>query len=159
MNVRIIAVGKIKEPYLTQGLKEYSKRMGSYGRFEIKEIKEESFSEPLSAKELELILLREGERIISELRPRSLVIALDRLGQLWTSEKLAATMQKTALQGISHVDFIIGGSLGLHSNVLKKANHSLSFSKFTFPHQLMRLILIEQIYRAFTIIAGERYHK
>lgn len=159
MNVRIIAVGKIKERYLEQGLNEYAKRISRYGRLEIKEIKEESFSEPLSSKELALILDREGKRILAELRPRSMIIALDRLGKMWTSEKLAIEMQKSAIQGISQIEFIIGGSLGLHPKVVQRAHHSLSFSKFTFPHQLMRLILIEQIYRAFTIIGRERYHK
>lgn len=159
MNVRIIAVGKIKERYLDQGLNEYSKRISRYGRLEIREVKEESFSEPLSSKELALILNREAERILAELRPRSVVIALDRLGEMWTSEMLATRMQKSAIQGVSQIEFIIGGSLGLHPKVVQKAHHSLSFSKFTFPHQLMRLILIEQIYRSFTIIGRERYHK
>lgn len=159
MNVRIIAVGKLKEKYLRDGIAEYSKRLGRYGRFQIVELKEESFTEPLSPKELEQVLQREGERILAELKPRSFMVALDRKGAAWSSETLARNMQKQALAGINQIDFVIGGSLGLDPRVLKRASQTLSFSKFTFPHQLMRLILIEQIYRAFTIQNGERYHK
>lgn len=159
MNVQILAVGKMKERYLEQGLAEYAKRLGRYGKFQVIEVKEESFNEPLSAKELELLLQREGERILAEIKQRSYVIALDRLGDSWTSEQLASVIQRQAVGGISQIDFVIGGSLGLDQRVLKRADATLSFSKFTFPHQLMRLILVEQIYRAFTIIGGERYHK
>ena len=159
MNVQILAVGKMKERYLEQGLAEYAKRLGRYGKFQVIEVKEESFNEPLSAKELELLLQREGERILAEIKQRSYVIALDRLGDSWTSEQLASVIQRQAVGGISQIDFVIGGSLGLDQRVLKRANATLSFSTFTFPHQLMRLILVEQIYRAFTIIGGERYHK
>lgn len=159
MNVRIIAIGKLKEKYLRDGIAEYSKRLGRYGRFQIVELKEESFNEPLSIRELEQVLQREGERILAELKPRSYVVVLDRKGATWSSEVLAKNMATQALSGISQIDFIIGGSLGLDPRVLKSASQTLSFSKFTFPHQLMRLILIEQIYRAFTIQNGERYHK
>ena len=159
MNVRILAVGKIKEKYIAQGLKEYGKRLGRYGRFGIVELKEESFAEPLSAKELDQILQREGERILAELKPRSFVFALDRLGESWSSEELATCFRRLAVRGTSQVVFVIGGSLGLDQRVLQRADVTLSFSKFTFPHQLMRLILLEQVYRAFTIVGGERYHK
>lgn len=159
MNVQVVAIGKIKERYLDLGLREYSKRLSRYGRFQITELKEESFVEPLSAKELEQVLQREGDRILGELKPRSFVIALDRLGKFWSSEDMAGEFQRLALSGVSQLDFIIGGSLGLDKKVLERADATLSFSKFTFPHQLMRLILVEQIYRAFTIINGEKYHK
>lgn len=159
MNVQVVAIGKIKERYLDLGLREYSKRLSRYGRFQITELKEESFVEPLSAKELEQVLQREGDRILGELKPRSFVIALDRLGKFWSSEDMAGEFQRLALSGVSQLDFIIGGSLGLDKRVLERADATLSFSKFTFPHQLMRLILVEQIYRAFTIINGEKYHK
>ncbi len=159
MNVQVLAVGKIKEKYLDQGLKEYSKRMGRYGRFQVVELKEESFSEPLSARETEQILQREGERILAEIQPRSFVFALDRLGESWSSEDLATKLQSLAVGGISQLAFVIGGSLGLDRRVVQRADVALSFSTFTFPHQLMRLILLEQIYRAFTIVGGEKYHK
>lgn len=159
LNVQVIAVGKIKEKYLDLGLKEYGKRMRRYGRFEVVEIKEESFNEPLSDKEVEQILQREGERILAAIKPRSYVFALDRLGESWSSEELAAEFQRLAVGGISQAVFVIGGSLGLDQRVVSRADVRLSFSAFTFPHQLMRLILLEQIYRSFTIVAGERYHK
>lgn len=159
MNVQILAVGRVKEKYLDQGIKEYAKRLQRYGRLEIVELKEESFVEPLSEKEYAEVLRREGERILAELKPRSFVIALDRKGQELSSQELAERMQQVAVGGTSQLTFVIGGSLGLDGRVLEQANLVLSFSKFTFPHQLMRLILAEQIYRAFTIINGERYHK
>lgn len=159
MNVRILAVGRIKEKYLRQGIQEYSKRMGRYGRLQIVELKEESFTEPLSAKQIQDILRREGERILAEIRPRSFVFALDRLGQQWSSEKLAGKFESLAVNGTSELVFIIGGSWGLDKQVVERADQVLSFSEFTFPHQLMRLILMEQIYRAFTITRNERYHK
>ncbi len=133
--------------------------MGRYGRFQIVEVKEESFNEPLSDKEKEQVLQREGERILDAIRPRSFVFVLDRHGESWRSEDLAAEFQRLAVSGTSQVVFVIGGSLGLDPAVTARADVVLSFSAFTFPHQLMRLILLEQIYRAFTIVAGERYHK
>lgn len=159
MNVQVVAVGKIREKYVDLGLREYSKRMGRYGRFQVIEVKEESFNEPLSDKEIEQILDREGERILAAIKPRSFVFALDRLGESWSSQQLAAEFQHLAVSGTSQLVFVIGGSLGLHQKVVEGADVVLSFSEFTFPHQLMRLILSEQIYRAFTIVAGERYHK
>jgi len=159
VNIQVIAVGKIKEQYLQDGIEEYRKRIQRYGRLQIIEVKEESFNEPLSPRELELVLQREGERLLGRINPRAYVIALDRLGQAWSSEQLAKEFQTLAVAGTSQIDFIIGGSLGLDQKVLERAQTSLSFSGFTFPHQLMRLILAEQIYRAFTIVQGERYHK
>jgi 23S rRNA (pseudouridine1915-N3)-methyltransferase len=159
VHVQILAVGKLKERYLVQGIEEYGKRLGRYGRLEIAELKEESFAEPLSEKEVQEILRREGERILDALKPRSHVVALDRGGRAMSSEELAEEFQRVAIGGISQLTFVIGGSLGLDPRVLQRADLVLSFSKFTFPHQLMRLILLEQIYRAFTIVNGERYHK
>ncbi len=159
MNVQVVAVGRIKEKYVDLGIEEYSKRMGRYGRFQVVEIKEESFHEPLSEKESEQILSREGERILAAIKARSFVFVLDRRGARWSSEQLAAEFQRVAVSGISQIVFVIGGSLGLHQRVIECADVALSFSEFTFPHQLMRLILLEQIYRSFTIVAGERYHK
>ncbi|HHW73373.1 MAG TPA: 23S rRNA (pseudouridine(1915)-N(3))-methyltransferase RlmH [Firmicutes bacterium] len=159
MQIRVLAVGKLKEQYLVEGIEEYSKRLGRYERLEIVELRAESFSEPLSAKEVEEILRREGERILKEIKPRSFLVALDRGGRALSSEELAEEIQRAALAGSSQLVFVIGGSLGLDERVLKRADLVLSFSKFTFPHQLMRLILLEQIYRAFTILNNERYHK
>jgi 23S rRNA (pseudouridine1915-N3)-methyltransferase len=159
VQIRVLAVGKLKEQYLVEGIEEYSKRLGRYERLEIVELRKESFSEPLSAKEVEEILRREGERILKEIKPRSFLVALDRGGRALSSEELAEEIQRAALAGSSQLVFVIGGSLGLDERVLKRADLVLSFSKFTFPHQLMRLILLEQIYRAFTILNNERYHK
>ena len=159
VNVQVVAVGRIKDKFVDLGLQEYSKRMGRYGRFQIVEVREESFNEPLSEKEIEQILEREGERILAAIKPRSYVFALDRVGESWSSEELATEFQRLAINGTSQLVFVIGGSLGLDQRVIASADVALSFSAFTFPHQLMRLILFEQIYRAFTIVAGERYHK
>ena len=159
MQIRVLAVGKLKEQYLVEGIEEYSKRLRRYERLEIVELRAESFSEPLSAKEVEEILRREGERLLKEIKPRSFLVALDRGGRALSSEELAEEIQRAALAGSSQLVFVIGGSLGLDERVLKRADLVLSFSKFTFPHQLMRLILLEQIYRAFTILNNERYHK
>lgn len=159
MNIQVLAVGKLKEQYLVDGIEEYGKRLGRYGRLEIVELREESFTEPLGEKEIREILRREGERILKELKPRSYVVALDREGRSLSSEELASEIQRIAVGGISQLVFVIGGSWGLDDRVRQRADLLLSFSKFTFPHQLMRLILLEQIYRAFTIINKERYHK
>jgi 23S rRNA (pseudouridine1915-N3)-methyltransferase len=159
MKVQVVAVGKIREKFLVQGIREYAKRMGRYGRLEISEVKEENYNEPLSEKEIKQICRREGERILAEIKPRSFVFALDRLGEALSSQELADTFQRLAVSGTSQLVFVIGGSLGLDPRVVKQADRVLSFSKFTFPHQLMRLVLLEQIYRAFTIVGGERYHK
>lgn len=159
MNIRIIAVGKLKEKYLEMGISEYLKRLQTYAKVEIVEVKEESFSEPLSEKSSQQILEREGKRILDAIPEKYYVIALDRLGKQQTSEELSNILQELAVYGQGNIALIIGGSLGLSSAVLEKADLKLSFSKFTFPHQLMRLILVEQIYRALTIIRGEKYHK
>lgn len=159
MNIRVISVGKIKEKAIQQGINEYLKRLQAYGKTVITEVKEESFQEPLSAKEIDQVMAKEGERINNHIESRSYVIALDRKGQMLSSEELANCIMDRAVQGTNAFDFIIGGSLGLSANILERSDLVLSFSKFTFPHQLMRLILIEQVYRAMTIMRGEKYHK
>ncbi len=159
MNLRIIAVGKIKEKFLQDGIAEYRKRLGAYCQLEIVELKEESFKEPLSEKERLQIVTKEGERILGQLGNRSFVFVLDSRGKALSSEELAEHLSRLAVQGTSQVEFVIGGALGLGPAVLQRADFVLSFSKFTFPHQLMRLILTEQLYRAMTIIRGEHYHK
>jgi 23S rRNA (pseudouridine1915-N3)-methyltransferase len=159
VNVRIIAIGKIKERFLQDGIAEYSKRLGAYCRLEIVELKEESFKEPLSDKERLQIVTKEGERILGQLGSRSFVFVLDVQGKALSSEAFAEQISGLAVQGVSQVDFVIGGALGLSPAVISRADFILSFSNFTFPHQLMRLILAEQLYRAMTIIRGEQYHK
>ena len=159
MNLRIIAIGKIREKFIQDGIAEYSKRLAAYGRLEIVELREESFREPLSAKERLQMVTKEGERILAQLGNRSFVFVLDPRGRSLSSEAFAEQLMSMAVQGISLVEFVIGGALGLSQAVIERADFVLSFSEFTFPHQLMRLILAEQLYRAMTIIRGEHYHK
>lgn len=159
MNVRLIAIGKVKEAFLRQGIQEYHKRLQAYCRLEIIELKEESFNEPLSEKEASMIMDKEGERILGEIPTRSYVVALDRQGEQLDSVAWSQKMQQLTVNGHNHFSLVIGGSLGLAPSVLTRADWLLSFSKFTFPHQLMRLILMEQFYRIMTINRGEKYHK
>lgn len=159
MNISIIAVGKLKEKYLKSGIDEYLKRLSSYAKVEIIEIPDEKAPEELSPSEMEQVKQKEGEKLLSKLSQDTYVIALEIDGKMKSSEELADTLDKLATYGKSKVAFIIGGSLGLSNNVLQRAEEKLSFSKMTFPHQLMRLILLEQVYRAFRINRNEPYHK
>ncbi|SDZ65465.1 23S rRNA (pseudouridine1915-N3)-methyltransferase [Evansella caseinilytica] len=159
MNISIIAVGKIKEKYLKQGIEEYIKRLSSYATVQIIEVPDEKAPENLSDVEAEQIKEKEGEKILNKISTDTYVIALAIEGKMKSSEKLADTIDQLATYGKSKIAFIIGGSLGLSDTVLKRADEKLSFSPMTFPHQLMRLILLEQVYRAFRINRGEPYHK
>lgn len=159
MNISIIAVGKLKEKYLKQGIDEYLKRLTAYAKVEIIEVPDEKAPEILSDTEMEQVKQKEGERILAKISQDTHVIALAIEGKMKTSEELADGMDKLATYGKSKIAFVIGGSLGLSSEVMQRANESLSFSKMTFPHQLMRLVLVEQVYRAFRIMRGEPYHK
>ncbi|MCR1839104.1 23S rRNA (pseudouridine(1915)-N(3))-methyltransferase RlmH [Murimonas intestini] len=159
MRISVIAVGRIKEKYLTEAIKEYSKRLGRYCRLDITELADEKTPDKASPLEAEQIKAREGERILKSIRDNSYVIALAIQGQKMTSEKFAEMVEKLGVNGESHLTFVIGGSLGLHGDVLKRAACLLSFSDMTFPHQLMRVILLEQIYRAYRINSNEPYHK
>ncbi|PWA06623.1 23S rRNA (pseudouridine(1915)-N(3))-methyltransferase RlmH [Pueribacillus theae] len=159
MNITIIAVGKLKEKYLQQAVAEYSKRISSYAKLTIMEIPDEKAPEHLSKTEEESVKRAEGERILAKVPADAYVIALAIEGKNPSSEQFAANLEKLATYGNSKLVFIIGGSLGLSDNVLKRANELLSFSKMTFPHQLMRVVLLEQVYRAFRIMRGEPYHK
>ncbi|PKG24288.1 23S rRNA (pseudouridine(1915)-N(3))-methyltransferase RlmH [Niallia nealsonii] len=159
MNISIITVGKLKEKYLKQGIDEYTKRLSSYSKIEIIEVPDEKAPEILSNAEMEQVKNKEGERILAKISQDAHVIALAIEGKQKSSEELAETLDKLATYGKSKVAFIIGGSLGLSNDVLKRADDKLSFSKMTFPHQLMRLVLVEQVYRAFRINRGEPYHK
>lgn len=159
MNIKIISVGKLKEKYLKQGIVEYLKRLSAYAKVEIVELIDEKAPEVLSAAEIEQVKQKEGSRILGKISPDMYVIALAIDGKQKSSEELAESLDKLATYGNSKITFVIGGSLGLSDDVLKRANEKLSFSTLTFPHQLMRLILLEQVYRAFKIMRGEPYHK
>lgn len=159
MHIQIIAVGKLKEKYLTEGIAEYVKRIGPYAKLDIVEVPDEQAPMTMSPAEEERVKEREGERILSKVKPDSHVIAMAIDGQMWTSEQLAAHLADLAAYGRSRVTFVIGGSNGLSADVLRRADVKLSFGKITYPHQLIRLVLVEQVYRAFKIIRGEPYHK
>ncbi|MBE3554775.1 MAG: 23S rRNA (pseudouridine(1915)-N(3))-methyltransferase RlmH [Thermicanus sp.] len=159
LHIHIVAVGKIKEKFLQMGIEEYKKRLTSYAGLEITEVKEEQVPEELSAKEEEQVKDREGERILAHLRSDERVVSLAIPGKPFSSEELAKYLDDAATYGRSRIAFIIGGSLGLSGKVLARSDLLLSFSKMTFPHQLMRLILLEQLYRACKINRGEPYHK
>ncbi|KUO49801.1 MAG: 23S rRNA (pseudouridine(1915)-N(3))-methyltransferase RlmH [Desulfitibacter sp. BRH_c19] len=159
MQIDIIAVGKIKENFIQKGLQEYLKRLGLYAKINIIEVNDEKTPANASLAEEEGIRQKEGEKVLAKIKPDSFIITLDIDGELLTSEKLAKRVEKLMVGGRSHLTFIIGGSLGLSKEVSKKADMKLSFGRLTYPHQLMRLILLEQIYRCFRIIKGEPYHK
>lgn len=159
MNITIIAVGKLKEKYLKQGIDEYVKRLSAYAKIQIIEIPDEKAPEELSETEMRLVKQKEGQRIIAKIPTDAHVIALAIEGKMKTSEQLAADLERLMTYGKSKIALVIGGSLGLSDDVLARANEQLSFSKMTFPHQLMRLVLVEQVYRAFRIMRGEPYHK
>ncbi len=159
MNIKIISVGKIKEKYLVSAIQEYSKRLSRYCKLDIVEVADEKTPDQASPAEEEKIKEKEAERILKNYREGSYLFVLAIEGKQFTSEEFAESIRMLGVNGSSDVTFIIGGSLGLCDAVIKKADSLLSFSKMTFPHQLMRVILLEQIYRAFRIIQGEPYHK
>ena len=159
MRINIVCVGKIKEKYLKLGIDEFKKRLSKYWKLEIIELEDEKAPENLSDKEMLIIKEKEGKKILSKIKDNSYVIALAIDGKNLSSEELAETINKLGVRGISNITFVIGGSLGLSDEVLSRADYKLSFSKMTFPHQLMRLILLEQVYRAYRINNGEPYHK
>ena len=159
MNISIFSVGKLKEKYLKQGIDEYLKRLGPYAKIEVIEVADEKAPENLSEVEMEQVKDKEGERILAKISDDTYVIILAIQGKMLTSEELAREIDQLATYGKSKIAFVIGGSLGLSKAVEKRADYALSFSKMTFPHQLMRLVLVEQIYRAFRINRNEPYHK
>ena len=159
MRINIVCVGKIKEKYLKLGIDEFKKRLSKYCKLEIIELDDEKAPENLSDKEMLMIKEKEGKKILSKIKDNSYVIALAIDGKNLSSEELAETINKLGVRGISNITFVIGGSLGLSDEVLSRADYKLSFSKMTFPHQLMRLILLEQVYRVYRINNGEPYHK
>ena len=159
MNIDIVCVGKVKERYLRDAIDEYRKRLSRFAKVDVIEGADEKTPEHASDTLNAQIKEKEGERILKHLRDGAFVVALAIEGDQLTSEQLAARIAQWGLHGVSHLQFVIGGSLGLDPRVLRRANMPLSFSKMTFPHQLMRVILLEQIYRAFKINAHEPYHK
>ncbi|MTI46250.1 23S rRNA (pseudouridine(1915)-N(3))-methyltransferase RlmH [Sporosalibacterium faouarense] len=159
MNITIISVGKIKEKYFTNGIKEYSKRLSRYCKLRLIEVNDEKAPEKLSDAEMEIVKDKEGQRILNKISDSSYVIALAIEGKQLSSEDLSSKIDSLAVSGNSDITFIIGGSLGLSKEVLNRSNYKLSFSKMTFPHQLMKIVLLEQIYRSFRISKGEPYHK
>ncbi len=159
MQIQIVCVGKLKEKYWVGAVEEYSKRLGPYARLEIRELPDEKTPDSMSPAEEEQVKAREGERILAALKPDAHVVALAIDGETWTSEQLAAHLVRQAVYGGGSVVFVIGGSLGLSSAVLARADKRLSFGRMTYPHQMMRVLLLEQVYRAFKINRGEPYHK
>jgi len=159
MKISIITVGKLKEKYLKQGIEEYVKRLRNYAKVEVIEVRDEKAPETLSEAEMVAVKKKEGERLLAHVQPDMHVITLEINGKMLNSEQLASKMNELAIYGKSKIAFVIGGSLGLSEAVQKRSNLALSFSKMTFPHQLMRLILLEQVYRAYRINRGEPYHK
>ena len=159
MKVKLITVGKLKEKYLKDGIAEYVKRLGRFAKFQMIELNDEKTPDGASQAENDMILAKEGERILSKVGDRDYVIALAIEGKQFPSEQFAKELEQATLRGFSDITFIIGGSLGLASEVKQRANQLMSFGLLTFPHQLMRLVLVEQIYRAFMIQQGSPYHK
>ena len=159
MKITVITVGKIKEKYLKDAIAEYSKRLSKYCKLEIVEVADEKTIDNASEVVEDSIRSKEAERILKYVKEDAFIVTLEINGKQLSSEELADKINKLGVQGTSHIIFIIGGSIGLGTEVLAKSNYALSFSKMTFPHQLMRVILLEQVYRSYRIINGEPYHK
>lgn len=159
MKITVLSVGKVKEKFYRQAIDEFEKRLSRYCKLEIIEVSDEKTEERASETEIRLVKEKEGERLLKNIKEDAYVIALCIDGKQLDSEELSKKIEMLAVQRISHICFVIGGSLGLSDAVVKRANYKLSFSKMTFPHQLMRVILLEQIYRSFRIMNHEPYHK
>ena len=155
----MIAVGKIKEKYLKDAITEYGKRLSRYCKLEVIEVADEKTPEQASEAVEESIRAKEGERLLKHIRDDMYVITLEIGGKMLTSEEFAEKIETLGVQGKSSIAFVIGGSIGLGKEVLRRSDFALSFSKMTFPHQLMRVVLLEQVYRGYRIINGEPYHK
>ena len=159
MKITLITVGKIKEKYFTDAIAEYMKRLSRYCKPEIIQVADEKTPENVALAVEKQVKDTEGERILRHVAEDAFVVALEIRGEMLSSEELADFIERKQVSGTSHIQFVIGGSLGLSEAVLRRADYRLSFSRMTFPHQLMRVVLLEQIYRSFRIIAGEPYHK
>jgi len=159
MNIKFITVGKLKEKYLKLGIDEYAKRLNAYCKLEIVEIPDEKAPENLSPAQMTAVKEKEGQKILAKIKDDEYVFVLAIKGELPSSEELAEDIRQLGVQGKSKLTFVIGGSLGTSDSVNERANKAISFGRMTFPHQLMRLILVEQVYRSFRIIEGHAYHK
>ncbi len=159
MKIKLITVGKVKESFFRDAIAEYSKRLSKFGELQIIEVADEKTAENMSDVEIDEVLDKEGERILKNIGEREFVTVLDIKGKKTTSEGLSSKIEDILNRGYNTLDFVIGGSLGLSSKVKARGDYSLSFSDMTFPHQLMRVILLEQIYRALKISHNEPYHK
>lgn len=159
MKIKIVTVGKLKEKYLKDGIAEYAKRISRFAKLEMIELTDEKTPDKASELENQKILETEGERILSKVGERDFVVVLAIEGKILSSEEFSKQLEQASIKGYSTLTFIIGGSLGLAPVVKNRANLSVSFGRLTLPHQLMRLVLVEQIYRAFTIHQGSPYHK
>ena len=159
MKITLVTVGKIKERYFEDAIREYAKRLSRYCKLDIIQVADEKTPDGAGEAIVRQIKEKEGQRILSNIKDGAYVIALAIEGRMLSSEELASRLQKLGVDGISHIVFVIGGSLGLSKKVLERADYKLSFSRMTFPHQLMRVILLEQIYRSYRIVNGEPYHK
>lgn len=159
MKITIVCVGKIKEKFFRDAIDEYSKRLGRYTKLQIIEVADEMTPDGAGTAQEDQIREKEGSRILAKLPLDAFIVTLEIAGKMYSSEELASWIEDCSVRGKSHICFVIGGSLGLHPDVCKRSDLALSFSKMTFPHQLMRVILCEQIYRAFRIIQNEPYHK
>ena len=158
-HIKLVCVGRIKEKFMKDGIDEYVKRLGRYAKVEIIEVADEKTADGATDAENALVKEKEGERILSHIKDTDHVCALAIDGKMYDSEGLADHLDKRYVSGVSDIAFVIGGSLGLSDAVLKRADEKLSFSKLTFPHQLMRMIFLEQLYRTFKIQRKEPYHK
>ena len=159
MKITILCVGKVKEKFYRDAIDEFSKRLSRYCKLEIVEVADEKTVEEASENEIKIVKDKEGERLLKNIKEDAYVVCLCIDGKQLDSEELSEKMEQLAIQGKSHICFVIGGSLGLADAVIKRADFKLSFSKMTFPHQLMRVILLEQVYRAYRIMNNEPYHK
>ena len=159
MKITLLTVGKIKEKYLREAIAEYSKRLSRCCKLEILEVSDEKTSEQAGKAMEEAVLEKEGERLLKQIRDDAYVITLEIQGKTLTSEAFGEKIAQLGVTGTSHIQFVIGGSLGLSKKVRERSDYALSFSPMTFPHQLMRVVLLEQIYRGYRIARGEPYHK
>lgn len=159
MKIKLVTVGKLKEKYLIQGINEYLKRLNSYAKMEIIEVPDEKAPEKLSDAEMLQVKEKEGQRILGKINDNEYVFVLAINGKQLPSEEFSKEIEQLGISGKSNLTFVIGGSLGLSDSVLQRSNQQISFGRLTYPHQLMRLVLVEQIYRGFRIMKGEPYHK
>lgn len=159
LKVTVISVGKVKEKYIQLGIDEFKKRLSRFCKLELIEVKDEAISEGATEREIDLVREKEGKLILSKLPVDAYIISTDIDGKVLTSKELAAKIQHITTYGLSHIAIIVGGSVGLADKIKKSSNMRLSFSQMTFPHQLFKLILLEQMYRSFKINANETYHK